>query len=87
MVMCWKYLVPLALVNLLATAAWMVVFPHGTPMVTRALCVLALVMLLLFAWRVAYHLRRAGVTSGELSFNPLATGRVTERPTLAKVAG
>jgi hypothetical protein len=44
-------------------------------------------MLLLFAWRVAYHLRRAGVTSGELSFNPLATGRVTERPTLAKVAG
>jgi NADH-quinone oxidoreductase subunit H len=87
MVMCWKYLVPLALVNLLATAAWMVVFPHGTPMVTRALCVLALVMLLLFAWRVAYHLRRAGVTSGELSFNPLATGRVTDRPTLAKVAG
>ena len=76
MVMCWKYLVPLALVNLLATATWMVVFPHGTPLVTRALCALAGVMIVLFAWRVVFHLRRAGLSRGELSFNPLATGRI-----------
>jgi NADH-quinone oxidoreductase subunit H len=87
MIMCWKYLVPLSLFNLVATATWMVIFPHGTPIVTRALCALAAVLLVLFAWRVGYHLRRARVTSGELSFNPLATGRVTDRPTWAKVSG
>ena len=31
MVMCWKYLVPIAFVNLLAVAVWMVVFPTGMP--------------------------------------------------------
>jgi len=87
MVMCWKYLVPLALFNLLATATWMVAFPHGTPMVTNALCALAAVLIVLFAWRVLYHLRRARITSGELSFNPLATARVTDRPTWARVSG
>jgi hypothetical protein len=75
MSMCWKYLVPLALVNLLATATWMVVFPEGTPRVTRALCALVGVMMLLFAWRVVFHVRRAGLLRGELSFNPLATAR------------
>src|SRR5213082_258840 len=29
MVMCWKYLVPLAFVNLMGTAVWMVLFPAG----------------------------------------------------------
>src|SRR5215831_16741163 len=29
MIMCWKYLVPIAFVNLLGTAVWMVVFPGG----------------------------------------------------------
>jgi NADH-quinone oxidoreductase subunit H len=84
MIMCWKYLVPVALFNLIATATWIVIFPHGVPIVTRALCALAAVLLVLFAWRVVFHLRRAGITSGELSFNPLATARVTHRPTLAK---
>jgi len=76
MVMCWKYLVPLALVNVLATAGWMVAFPHGTPLVTRALCALTALAILLFAWRVVFHLRRAGLTRAELSFNPLSTARI-----------
>jgi len=36
---------------------------------------------------VLYHLRRARITSGELSFNPLATARVTDRPTWVRVSG
>jgi NADH-quinone oxidoreductase subunit H len=76
MVMCWKYLVPLALVNMLATAAWMVAFPQGAPLVTQGLCVLAAVAILLFAWRVVFHLRRAGLSRAELSFNPLSTARI-----------
>ncbi|MGH7821317.1 MAG: hypothetical protein ACREQ9_16250, partial [Candidatus Binatia bacterium] len=75
MVMCWKYLVPLSLVNLLGTAAWMVAFPHGAPLVPQALCLLAVVLFGLFVRRVAYHVRRAGLRRAELSFNPLATAR------------
>src|SRR5436309_15851346 len=76
MIMCWKYLVPLAFVNLLGTAAWMVVFPHGAPAVRAGLCLLAVALLGLFAWRVLYHLRRANLTRAELSFNPLSTARI-----------
>jgi hypothetical protein len=75
MVMCWKYLVPLAFVNLLGTAVWMVAFPQGTPMAPVVLCLVALVLLLAFAWRVGYHLRRARMPRVELSFNPFATVR------------
>jgi NADH-quinone oxidoreductase subunit H len=76
MVMCWKYLVPIAFVNLLGTAAWMVAFPQGAPAVTAALGLLTLGLLGLFAWRVVYHLRRAGLSRAELSFNPLSTARI-----------
>ena len=75
MVMCWKYLVPLAFVNLLGTAAWMVAFPHGAPAARIALCALTAALLVAFAWRVGFHLRRAGLHRDELSFNPLATAR------------
>src|SRR4029077_20851165 len=61
MIMCWKYLVPLAFVNLLGTAGWMVLFPHGAPPVRVGLCLVAAVLLGVFAWRVLYHLRRAGL--------------------------
>jgi len=76
MVMCWKYLVPLAFVNLLGTATWMVAFPHGANHVPGTLCALALVLLGLFGWRVLYHLRRARLSRADLSFNLLATARV-----------
>src|SRR5436309_12923440 len=76
MIMCWKYLVPVAFVNLLGTAVWMVVFPGGVPGVRMALFGLALALLVLFGWRVVYHLRRAGLRRDELSFNPLSGVRV-----------
>ncbi len=76
MMMCWKYLVPVSMVNLLGTAVWMVVFPHGAPLVRALLCLVAVALLGLFASRVAYHIRRAGLRRDELSFNPLATAPV-----------
>src|SRR2546428_3324439 len=71
MVMCWKYLVPLAFVNLLGTAVWMVLFPHGAPGVPVVLFAAAVVLLALFFRRVGYHLRRAGLRRDDLSFNIL----------------
>jgi len=76
MIMCWKYLVPLAFVNLLGTAAWMVVFPSGLEAMRIALFALAVVLGIAFLIRVRYHLRRAGLRRDELSFNPLAGARV-----------
>jgi NADH-quinone oxidoreductase subunit H len=76
MVMCWKYLVPVAFVNLLGTAVWMVLFPDGLWMMRAALSALAFGLIVLFLWRVRYHLRRAGLRRDELSFNPLSGVRV-----------
>jgi len=76
MIMCWKYLVPIAFVNLLGTAVWMVAFPAGLPAAQMALFLLGVALLGVFAWRVTYHLRRAGLTRAELSFNPLSTARI-----------
>jgi NADH-quinone oxidoreductase subunit H len=76
MIMCWKYLVPIAFVNLLGTAVWMVTFPAGAPAVRMGLFGLAMAGLAVFGWRVVYHLRRAGLSRAELSFNPLSTARV-----------
>jgi NADH-quinone oxidoreductase subunit H len=76
MVMCWKYLVPIAFVNLLGTAVWMVLLPGGAPVVRGVLCLVAVALLVGFVWRVGYHLRRAGLRRDDLSFNPLSGVRV-----------
>jgi NADH-quinone oxidoreductase subunit H len=76
MAMCWKYLVPIALVNLLGTAVWMLVLPQGVPLVRWLLTAVAGVGLVAFFWRVRYHVRAAGYGWRQLSFNPLATTRV-----------
>ncbi|HWP67609.1 MAG TPA: NADH-quinone oxidoreductase subunit NuoH [Candidatus Limnocylindria bacterium] len=76
MTMCWKYLVPIALVNLLGTAVWMLVFPEGVPAVRWLLTLGAGVALLAFFWRVRHHVVAAGYGLKQLSFNPLATRRV-----------
>src|SRR5262249_59064775 len=40
--MCWKYLVPIAFVDLVGTASWMVLFPAGAPGVRIALFALGM---------------------------------------------
>ena len=75
MTMCWKYLVPLAFVNLLGTAFWMAIFPHGVPAVQFGLFGLSVVLLGLFLRRVVQHLNNQGLERRHLSFNPLATAR------------
>ena len=76
MTMCWKYLVPIAFVNLIGTAVWMVIFPHGVPAVRWALTAAAGVATVGFLRRVRYHIKRAKLTRKHLSFNPLSTARV-----------
>ena len=67
---------PIALVNLLGTAAWMLVFPEGVPFVRWLLTGATGIALVGFLWRVRYHVRAAGYGRAQLSFNPLATTRV-----------
>src|SRR5207302_1148818 len=79
MIMCWKYLVPIAFVNFMGTAVWMVLFPAGVPAVRVLLSLSAAGLLVAFARRVVFHVRRALLTREELSFNPLSTARVSDR--------
>jgi NADH-quinone oxidoreductase subunit H len=75
MSMCWKYLVPAALLNLLGTALWMVAFPQGTPAVQMILFAFSVLLFVLFIGRVVWHIRHAGLGREHLSFNPLSTAR------------
>jgi len=75
MEMCWKYLVPIALVNFLGTATWMVLFPQGLAPVRWLLLLAAVVAIGAFVRRVAFHIRYARLERRHLSFNPLATAR------------
>jgi NADH-quinone oxidoreductase subunit H len=75
MEMCWKYLVPIAMVNFLGTAAWMVVFPAGVPVVRWALFAVAVIGVGAFLRRVGFHVHNARLERRHLSFNPLSTAR------------
>jgi NADH-quinone oxidoreductase subunit H len=76
MTMCWKYLVPIAFVNLLGTAAWMLWVPTWAHVVTRmVLLTVSVAGVLLFLRRVVYHLEYAKLGREHLSFNPLGTAR------------
>ncbi|MFT4569590.1 MAG: NADH-quinone oxidoreductase subunit H [Hyphomicrobiaceae bacterium] len=59
MSMCWKYMVPMGMVNTLGTAAYMVAFPESVAAVRYALFGLILLILLRFAQRVRFHHVRA----------------------------
>ena len=73
MAVCWKYLVPISFVNVLATALWVVVFPHGMPAVRWAMFAVGLAIIGYFFRRVLFHLRRARVRErGDLLLSPLS---------------
>jgi NADH-quinone oxidoreductase subunit H len=76
MSMCWKYLVPIAFVNLLGTAAWMLWAPVWMQVVVRLVLLTAAVgATLAFLRRVVFHLEAAKLGREHLSFNPLGTAR------------
>ena len=71
MAMCWKYLVPMSVVNILGVAVWMAVFPHGTAIGRGIMFVVGVGIVGLFLWRVRFHLRRARM---HLGFSPMLQG-------------
>jgi len=68
MSMCWKYMVPLGLICVVGTAATMVALPQGSEVMRYAMEGVVLLVLLHFARRVRFHLKRAKV----FSYNPAA---------------
>jgi hypothetical protein len=76
MTMCWKYLVPIAFVNLIGAAAWMLWVPAWVHYLTTAALFFASVAgILMFLRRVVWHLEYANLGREHLSFNPLGTAR------------
>ena len=61
MTTCWKYLVPIAFVNMLGTALWLVIWPQGNRVVQYMLLAIGTAIILYFFSRVAFHLRRARI--------------------------
>jgi NADH-quinone oxidoreductase subunit H len=76
MTMCWKYLVPIAFVNLLGAAAWMLWVPDFVGRLTTFLLfTCSIAGILMFLRRVVWHLEYAKLGREHLSFNPLGTAR------------
>jgi NADH-quinone oxidoreductase subunit H len=73
MAVCWKYLVPISFVNVLAAALWVVVFPNGLPALRWVMFGVGLFIIWYFFRRVLFHLRRARVRErGDLLLSPLS---------------
>ena len=73
MAVCWKYLVPIAFVNILGTALWIVLWPGGNLVAEYVMFIVGLAMLGYFFRRVAFHLRRARIRErGQLYLSPLS---------------
>src|SRR5436853_2358017 len=71
MTICWKYMVPIALVNVVGTAIWMVVVPPLVGQVVAiAMTLGAAVTIGVFFKRVRFHLRRAGLTAADYYYSP-----------------
>jgi NADH-quinone oxidoreductase subunit H len=56
---CWKYLVPLSLLNFIGTAVWVVIWPNGNRPVWYLMTALGFALLGYFFYRVGFHLRRS----------------------------
>ncbi len=59
MSICWKYMVPLSILNMLGTALVMVIIPEGSRIMSYVLTAVVALFLVKFALRVRFHLRRA----------------------------
>jgi NADH-quinone oxidoreductase subunit H len=71
MTICWTYLVPISLVNLVGTAIWMVVVPEAVERVVRIVLTLAAAgVVVRFFSRVRFHLRRAHLRAADYYYSP-----------------
>ncbi|MFQ5683261.1 MAG: NADH-quinone oxidoreductase subunit NuoH [Candidatus Binatia bacterium] len=59
MSLCWKYMLPLSFMCILGTAAWMVIWPQGNPVMSMGMFVLGLGILSYFLKRVIFQIRHA----------------------------
>jgi NADH-quinone oxidoreductase subunit H len=67
MTVCWKYLVPIAFTNMIGTAVWVAIWPHGNAVMGYLMFAVGLIVLALFLRRVAHYVRRSRM---ELYFHP-----------------
>jgi len=68
MTICWKYLVPLAFIDMLGTAVWVAIWPDGNPVMGWILFALAVVIGIVFIRRVIHYVRSSKM---ELYFSPI----------------
>ena len=59
MALCWKYLVPMAFLCLVGTAAWMVIWPEGNRPMSMTMFGIGVVILAFFFWRVIFQIRHS----------------------------
>jgi len=72
MTVCWKYMVPIAIVNMIGTAAWMLLVPEALGrMVQIGMTVGGGVVVVVFFRRVRFHLRRANLQPSDYYYSPI----------------
>jgi NADH-quinone oxidoreductase subunit H len=67
MSLCWKYLVPIAFINMIGTAVWVAVWPNGNAAASWIMLGLGVAAALFFVSRVVHYTRQSRM---ELYFNP-----------------
>jgi NADH-quinone oxidoreductase subunit H len=74
MSICWKYLVPMTLANMLCVALWMLAFPDALKRpVAWLMTLMGAAILVYFFKRVLFHLQRAQVRErNQLTLSPLS---------------
>ncbi len=72
MTLCWKYMVPIALVNVVGVAVWMVVVPEPVGRVVAiAMTMGAVGVTVMFFRRVRFHLQRARLRAEDYYYSPI----------------
>ncbi len=72
MAICWKYLVPVAFLNMFLAAIWVALFPYGNRAMSVLMTLGGAFILVTFFRRVAFHLRRSRTREhGQFSLNPI----------------